>query len=314
MKRFKNILLYASSKTDNKTALRYAASLAEKNEATLKVVDVIKEESHYTPILPESIKGINLHDILHEDRHDDLERLVYPYRDKGIDIKIKVLSGTPFINIIWEIVRKEHDLLITTPQGSGGLSEALFGTTTMHLMRKCPCPVWAIKPSKETSFSRIMAAVDFDPAHEENEALNTKIMELAVSLAQSHESELHVVHAWSLPGERKLRNIGSIRQSEVEKIVQKAMETHKEWLEELIQKYSPETPGHHVHLLKGEAGDLISDTAKKNRVDLIVMGTVGRTGIPGFFIGNTAEKILQQVDCSVMAVKPDGFISPIEIE
>ncbi len=314
MKRFRNILLYASSKTDNSTALKYASSLAEKNEANLTIVDVIQEESYYASIVPESIKDINMHDILHDERHEALERIVYPYKDKGINSNVKVLSGTPFIEIIREVVRKEHDLLITTPQGSGRLSETLFGTTTMHLMRKCPCPVWAIKPSKEPNFGRIMAAVDFDPAHKEGEALNIKIMELAVSLAKSHESELHVVHAWSLPGERKLRNIGSLRQSEVEKIVHKTRETHNEWLKALIQKHAPETPGHHVHLLKGEAGDLIPETAKNNRIDLIVMGTVGRTGIPGFFIGNTAEKILQQVDCSVMAVKPHGFVSPVELE
>ena len=45
--------------------------------------------------------------------------------------------------------------------------------------------------------------------------------------------------------------------------------------------------------------------------ELIVMGTVGRTGIPGFFIGNTAETILNQIDCSVLTVKPHGFVSPV---
>jgi nucleotide-binding universal stress UspA family protein len=43
------------------------------------------------------------------------------------------------------------------------------------------------------------------------------------------------------------------------------------------------------------------------------MGTVGRVGIPGLFIGNTAEEIFQTTACSVLAVKPDGFISPVEL-
>jgi universal stress protein E len=42
------------------------------------------------------------------------------------------------------------------------------------------------------------------------------------------------------------------------------------------------------------------------------MGTVGRAGIAGLLIGNTAEKILHQVECSVMTVKPDGFVSPVK--
>jgi len=59
---------------------------------------------------------------------------------------------------------------------------------------------------------------------------------------------------------------------------------------------------------------VITDLAAKKRVDLIVMGTVCRTGIAGFFIGNTAENVLQRVDCSMLTVKPEGFISPIGLK
>jgi nucleotide-binding universal stress UspA family protein len=66
-----------------------------------------------------------------------------------------------------------------------------------------------------------------------------------------------------------------------------------------------------VHLVKGKPSIDIPLMVKKYNVDLIVMGTVARTGIPGFIIGNTAESILEQVRCSVLAIKPDGFKSPI---
>jgi nucleotide-binding universal stress UspA family protein len=44
------------------------------------------------------------------------------------------------------------------------------------------------------------------------------------------------------------------------------------------------------------------------------MGTVARIGIPGLLIGNTAETILDQLDCSVLAVKPPGFVSPVALD
>ena len=69
-----------------------------------------------------------------------------------------------------------------------------------------------------------------------------------------------------------------------------------------------------MHLLKGNPGALIVDLARKKRIELVVMGTVCRTGLAGFFIGNTAEKVLQEVDCSVLAVKPDGFVTPVRLE
>jgi len=53
---------------------------------------------------------------------------------------------------------------------------------------------------------------------------------------------------------------------------------------------APGTPAGRIHLLKGAADVLIP---------------------AGHLIGNTAEKILHQVDCSVLTVKPDGFVSPV---
>ena len=69
-----------------------------------------------------------------------------------------------------------------------------------------------------------------------------------------------------------------------------------------------------THLLKGSARKEIPVLAKEIDVDLIVMGTVGRTGIPGFIMGNTAETILHQIDCSVLAIKPPAFITPVTLE
>jgi nucleotide-binding universal stress UspA family protein len=44
------------------------------------------------------------------------------------------------------------------------------------------------------------------------------------------------------------------------------------------------------------------------------MGTISRTGVAGLLIGNTAERVLQKANCSVLAVKPDGFSSPVRLD
>ena len=58
----------------------------------------------------------------------------------------------------------------------------------------------------------------------------------------------------------------------------------------------------------------ILEQIERHGIELLVMGTVARTGIPGFFTGNTAERLLPQIPCSVMAVKPEGFVSPVSLE
>ena len=68
------------------------------------------------------------------------------------------------------------------------------------------------------------------------------------------------------------------------------------------------------HLVKGVARKEIPAMAKRIEADLVVMGTVGRQGVPGFIMGNTAETILNQIDCSVLAIKPPGFITPVSLE
>jgi nucleotide-binding universal stress UspA family protein len=69
-----------------------------------------------------------------------------------------------------------------------------------------------------------------------------------------------------------------------------------------------------THLLKGWARKEIPVLAKQIEADLVVMGTVARTGVPGFIMGNTAETILEQIDCSVLAIKPPGFVTPVTLE
>lgn len=70
--------------------------------------------------------------------------------------------------------------------------------------------------------------------------------------------------------------------------------------------------GERVHLVNGDPSQVIRSVAEGLPADLVVMGTVGRVGIPGFFIGNTAEEVIQTTSASVLAVKPAGFVSPVE--
>jgi nucleotide-binding universal stress UspA family protein len=64
---------------------------------------------------------------------------------------------------------------------------------------------------------------------------------------------------------------------------------------------------------EGFPGEVIPAVACRERIDLIVMGTVARVGIPGLFIGNTAERTLDHVDCDILVIKPKGFVTPVQL-
>ena len=69
-----------------------------------------------------------------------------------------------------------------------------------------------------------------------------------------------------------------------------------------------------LHLVAGDPGSVLPELAGRLQITTIVMGTVARTGLAGLIMGNTAETILRSVHCSVLAVKPVGFESPVHVE
>ena len=71
--------------------------------------------------------------------------------------------------------------------------------------------------------------------------------------------------------------------------------------------FSPE-----IHLIRGAPNRVIPDAINELKADILLMGTVSRSGLSGLLLGNTAEEVLYGVDCSVAIVKPDGFICPVE--
>jgi universal stress protein E len=66
-----------------------------------------------------------------------------------------------------------------------------------------------------------------------------------------------------------------------------------------------------MHLTYGTPWQEVGRLAKHLKIDLIAMGTIGRSGIKGLLLGNTAEKILDTSDCSILTVKPNDFVSPV---
>ncbi|UZE96145.1 universal stress protein [Alkalimarinus alittae] len=67
-----------------------------------------------------------------------------------------------------------------------------------------------------------------------------------------------------------------------------------------------------THLIQGTPDRELPKLADSLEADLVVMGTVARTGVAGLLIGNTAEAVLPQLRCSVLAIKPNGFVSPVK--
>jgi len=304
--RFRNILYVSEEGTEQALAFQKAVSLAENNQAMLTIIE----------IMPRTRK---------ENRGNQrakqfmaLEELVAPYRQR-LEIDIDVLEGTVFLEVIRAVLRKHHDLVIK-PAENPDFVKQVFGSDDMHLLRKCPCPVWLMKLPEKEKYDHIMAAVDFNPLDPDAEErkLNIDILEMAASMAASDNASLHLIHAWEAYAETAMRVYADASDKQIATHVNSQYLIHQkglfglwEFATERMERVALPAPDY--HLPRGPAKKEIARLAKELRVDLIVMGTIARTGIPGFFIGNTAEAILNQVSCSVLAVKPSGFKTPVRL-
>lgn len=326
MKRFKNILCVVESEVACRCAIERAVALAESNQARVSVATVTERAPERIRLSEGGSPPGDLQTRLTDARTQWLASLIEPYRTR-IKINAKVLVGAPFLEIIREVLRNGHDLVIKSPESQDWM-ERFFAGGDMHLLRKCPCPVWLVKPEAPESYQRILAAVDVDddypPAElQTRQALTVLTMEMAGALAVSEFAQLHVAHAWEAVGESAMRD-GVFMSQPADKVdiyVEQVRQHHAQLLDNLMHEVGVKLGADamnyvkpQLHLLKGSARKEIPALAKRLDVDCIVMGTVARTGIRGFIMGNTAETILEQIDCSVLAIKPPGFVTPVELK
>jgi nucleotide-binding universal stress UspA family protein len=312
--RFKSILVAASPGHLEARTLRAAIRLAGKNQATLTLVDVVAPMPRLYRALLGQGRVAEVESGLRQHRLDSLRHLADNTR-AGAGIDVTVLEGEPFIEVIRHVLAQGNDLVIVggdeiergvTPELSSGL---------MHLLRKCPVPVWVMRPPR-TETPRILALIDPDPGDPVRDSLNGLVLQLATSMARRGEADLHVGHAWELVGEDKFRSASyvGLADDEIDQMVASVEGAHREQLRLLLEQYGVGDLDAQVHFVGGAAGEVLPALAERLHVSLIVMGTVSRTGIAGLIIGNTAETILRSVRCSVLAVKPEGFVSPVTID
>ncbi|MHC4660751.1 MAG: universal stress protein [Planctomycetota bacterium] len=306
MEGFKNILVYINPEHEKLPALSRALELAGTNKAAVKVVTAIPEVPWYAKL----IKKFDLREKVAAALEEKVEERIAEFDTKKLKAESKILDGDPVVAVIKEVVEGKHDLVMKTAEGSA-IGRTLFGTTALGLLRKCPSPVWVLKSDVSPSCKCIIAAIDFDPELKECGDLNCRIMDLAVSFAKKDKADLHVIHVLNAPFDRALRRY--VPEEEFAHYKQVREEVVEKELKEFLKSYKDTVREENTHIVLGVPATQIVSHANKLNVELVVMGTVARSGVAGFFMGNTAEQVLDSVDCSVLALKPDGFVSPVNV-
>lgn len=320
MSRFNNILSVINNKECSENLISKSIEIAKSNQAKLTFVAIVPLVSTGMEIRPRDSGSEDLQKKLIKDRLEELNEILSSFSNH-YNFDVKVLVGDHSIEIIKNILINNHDLLISLPFKKRIL-ESLFTSKDMHLFRKCPCPVFFVGHEKNTRFKKIIAAVDFDRLEQtHNDTLSNDIVSIASEIALLNMAELHIVNIYN----NRFSAIASTWAEQPDKVEQEIKEYALDYANRKMS-YLIESLKNNIgedmykqisiqsHLIFGDAEEQLPLFSSRIQSDLIVMGTVARTGISGLLIGNTAEDILCQLKCSVLTIKPKGFISPITID
>src|SRR6516165_9251269 len=188
MHRFANIIVCSQAETPSPAAMGRLDDIAGKSGAAIKLMNVIEPFPWYTRLLLPGSEEFQ--HIRAEQAAGRLTSLATTRKRKGLKIARRVANGRPAIELVREVLRSGHDLLVKVAEPDRG---SLFGSTDMRLLRNCPCPVLLLHPGKqERSFQQILVAVDPPPAPDvtdelhlreevrpEEHGLNVQLMQLA---------------------------------------------------------------------------------------------------------------------------------------
>lgn len=301
---FRRILVDIDADAMTHPALERALVLARATGAALTVADVVAVSPYERRHLPGQLE-----EELLERRRAQLNRVVAAIRD--VKSEAKLLVGRTATVLIQEVIRSDHDLVMRShARADNGVAKE-FGAVDMELLRKCPCAVMLVRQGALAPHPRVAAALNASAVDAVEQALNKKIASSALYLAELVGGAPMIVNAWAPFGERMVR--AHATEDAFATYVEEARTRAATDLRELAQ--SLDGVFAHVPMIqrRGKPEDVIPEFVVSEGVDILVMGTVARGGISGLLLGNTAERVLRKITCSVLAMKPDDYVSPVRL-
>jgi universal stress protein E len=297
----KRILVGISGRHTEHPALERALKFAEFNDVHIHLFNSI-----YEPVM-------DLTDVLSSDHRKEMKNQYmadrYLYMDtladvldkKGISCSVNVAWHRELHEAIEEIVDElEPDLVIKRITADRSNINPFAMPIDRHLLRYCKAPIllvrdphWANKP--------ILAAIDPTATDKKHIALNHNILEYSKMLAHVTKTQLHSVNTFETPSMAPSMDVGWAN-IDFESIKVDFSNAHKNKMESLLKEHDLFINPYHV--VEGPAEMAIPKIAKKIDAQLLILGTVGRTGLSGAFIGNTAEHILANMSCDILTLKP----------
>ena len=287
--KIEKLLLPTDCSEFSEGAIREAVNLAKTCSSKLFIISVIETNPEYESIAPQLIEKAE------KETRQHLESVKNRAAKEGVDCEIIARQGEdPYKYIVDEAAKHQVSMIIMGRRGRKGLKRLMMGSVTAKVIGHSPCNVLVVPRAARLEFRKILVATDgskySNAAASEAVAIAKRCgANLIAASVVPYESisPLGIVHSemqWELvtqesrkAAESNIKNVKEIAEKEDVKI------------EELI--------------LEGRPYEAIINAAKEKRVDLIVVGSHGRTGLDRLLMGSVTERIIGHAECAVLVVK-----------
>ena len=306
---YRHILVASDFSEHSTSAIKQAIWLAGKHHARITVAHVFPNIRKL--MLSSTLQarmdflygeGEKFHEEVREKSNARMQEEVTALNPGNLEVSYLTLIGEPFQELTHAVLSNKCDLVIAGSRGLKAWKSFLVGSTASRLIRNCPASVWVVKDSLPCPPLRILAPTDFSE-------VSLKAVRHGFQLAKQSRAEFHVLH---VVDSMDIPEVVVSKIPEGASFQQEMNEDAERELKKLQSTLGDEDSQVHVHTAWGTPWKEIKELIEQLQIDTVAMGTVGRSGIKGVLLGNTAEKVLSVCGCSILTTKPDDFVSTIQ--
>ncbi len=302
---FNNILVVLNPESEKQYALARAVRLVQeqKSENRVKITTfmTVYDFSYEMSTLLSSKERETMCKSIIKQHQQAVQPYLEKYADPNIEFNSIVLWHSNKAEAITNAVAEHnYDLVIKYTQEKESLSALIFTPQDWQLLRKCPAPIMVVRDGNWKHQRRILVAVNVSNNQEEYTSLNNELVSLGIDLADKLErGNIHLVTAYPPTPINMAIDLPEFTTTEYGDSVRGQYLLN---MKALRQQFCIDED--HTHVREGFPEDVIPAVAKELEAELVVLGTVGRTGLSAAFLGNTAEHVISKLECNLLAIKP----------